>query len=458
MMTRLILLLILLLLLVTAPVFAGSLPQGYAVSAGTTLWNAGGSGGNHGLSSVSSASDSTASCGSPSTVTRSQIDQSALPGTTDAPIPGNASLVRVSMTGGASGGLCIIALDVANFVPGTTLLGQWIFFQPGFNNQSNPVELQMINAAASNRLVMNVNITTPYVRREEGWNLIQGYCDASLTSPDWYVQVGTPTCASIVDYVRVVVTLAANASVTMYLGDIVKGYYAKPQIVVWGADGDNSGYTELFTYMNARGLKGSYVPTTGEINQGSNPMPLANLLAMAEAGWSIHPHQSTSAVGNYSLLSASALASELALVKSQFSSQGIPMSRFYVPPGSGCTLTIVQAFVTAGFSGLGCSGNGGLENYSRPVYGGYYSWNQRQFITAESNTFSQNRSAIEHAIKYGGTADLLWHKVDGSVTCNVACFKQVIDYLYVRKQAGVLDVVTWDELVSRQTSPRGRRP
>lgn len=436
---------------------ADTLPQGYVVSTGVTIWNAGGSGSNNGLTSTSTSTTGTASCGTLSTVTRAQIDESSFVGSAMADLPGSGSYIRASMSGGASGGNCSIDIDITDMAPGNGLIGQLFFFQKGYNDNTNGLTLKLQTAGGAARLVLDANSSTSYVRRQEGWNMLQGYCSTSPTFPDWYVQSGAPTCSTTFVVYTIQATIAAGTTITMYFGDLVRNYYARPQITVWSADGDNTAKTVMEPYMTARGLVGSYAPTSGEINQGANPMSLANLLALSSAGWSIHPHQSTSSVGDYSALSASALSNELRLVKNQFTVNAIPMSKFYYPPGGVCTLAVHDAMISNGFSGMGCSGNVSADQNGRPIYGGLLSWNGMWNVSAESVNLAGNIALIEHAIKYGEQLSLLWHKVDGTVTCNVACFHGVIDYLYIKQQAGQVDVVTWDQLMLRQKQPRIKR-
>ena len=441
----------------TSSLQADPLPTGYKISTGTTIWDASGAGPNNGLSSVVTYTSGTASCGTPSTVTRSQIDESAFPGAAVAAIPGSGSYIKVVMSGGSSGGNCSIDLDTVDGGPGVGLIGQFFFFAPGYNDNTNALTIKWQTAGGADRLVIDVNSTTTYHRRQEGWNLVQGHCNAALAAPDWFVQAGAPTCSSNFIVYTIQATIAANTTITMYFGDVVKRYYARPQVAVWAADGDNTAKTVMESYMTARGMKGSYAPTVGEIGGGANPMSLADLLSLSTAGWSIHPHQSGTLVGPYTALSDSALASELTLVRSLFASQGIPMSRFYFPPGGNCDLRVLAALNAARFIGQGCNGNISEDDNGRPIYGGMVNWNATWNITAENNTSAENIAIIDHVVKYGEQVSLLWHKVDGTVTCGVTCFQATMNYLYRLQSANVLDVVTWDELYSRQLSPRRKR-
>ena len=64
------------------------------------------------------------------------------------------------------------------------------------------------------------------------------------------------------------------------------------------------------------------------------------------------------------------------------------------------------------------------------------------------------RTAIDHAIKYGGALGLLWHDGDGT---DEAAFKASIDYLYRLREANVVDIVNYETFFRRFSNPRNAR-
>ncbi len=442
-------------LLLVSPGDAGTVPTGYVVSAGRTLWNASGSSANQGLGSITLSYSGTASCVALTQVAQSDIDNTSFPGSARATIPGSGVYIKAVCSGGGSGGDAVIDLDVTDFVPGNGLIGQWQFFAPGYNVNTNGFKVQMNNSAATARLTLANNSTSTYMRRQEGWNLQQSYCSASLTFPEWTVETGAPTCASTIEKWRIRATITINTTVTFYFGDVIANYYAKPQITIWAADGDNTGYTEVYTYMQTKNMVGSYRPTIGEINQGGNPMSLANLLTMQAAGWSMHGGQSTSVIGNYTALSATALTAEIATVKRLSTDAGLMLGGIYQPPGSATNQAVNAELVRQGFLGVVQGGNVSADPNGRPIYGGLINpllWN----VSGDGNTLAQNIAVIDHAVKYGEAVSILFHKVDGTTTCDQACFRSTIDYLTRLRDANVLDVVTWEQLYFRQFGRKAR--
>ena len=63
---------------------------------------------------------------------------------------------------------------------------------------------------------------------------------------------------------------------------------------------------------------------------------------------------------------------------------------------------------------------------------------------------SEVRTAIDHAIKYGGALGILWHDGDGT---DEAPFKSSMDYLYRLREANVIDLVNYETFFNRFTNP-----
>ena len=363
-------------------------------------------------------------------------------------MPGSGVYIQATCSGGASGGIARFFIDIPNSVLGYGLLGQWVYIPSDFLTTAT-INVDYANLAETNRLSLDFNTTDQYMRRQLGWNLFQSYCSPTLTYPDWYIEAGVPTCLTTQEVVRFDLTLPIGGTGTLAFGDLMKQYTSKAQITVWAADGDNTAFTEMYAYMAPRGLVGSYLPTSLEIGQGVNPMPLATLRSMQAGGWSVHGHQSVSTVGNYTLLTPAQLSTEIALVKSTARQLGLYLGSVYQPPGSNTNVAVNQELVRQGFSGIVQGGNTSNDQNGRANYGGIVNpllWN----VNAESNTFAQNKAVIDHAMKYGESVSLLWHKVDGTVICQSACFRQTIDYLTLLRDANRLDVVTWEQLIGNQ--------
>jgi hypothetical protein len=90
----------------------------------------------------------------------------------------------------------------------------------------------------------------------------------------------------------------------------------------------------------------------------------------------------------------------------------------------------------------------------RPLYGGMINPYKLWSYTADGKTFAQIRTAVDHAIKYGGYLGLLWH--DGDET-DEAAFTASMDYLFPLKEANVIDLVSYETFFSRFINPRKAR-
>ena len=76
-------------------------------------------------------------------------------------------------------------------------------------------------------------------------------------------------------------------------------------------------------------------------------------------------------------------------------------------------------------------------------------------VTVDNMTGAQVIVVINNLVKYGGNLSLLIHELNATMTATQ--FKLFIDYAYRLREANVIDIVSWDDLVKRQTNPRMKR-
>jgi hypothetical protein len=452
-------LLSIMIVLYSCETYSSPLSSGYIVQSHSYVWRADGSSATQGVGSILQFGSGTISCStvtSANQVTQSQINSSFVPGGAQVVIPGSGTFIQQTCNGGATGGIMQYTITVPSTVIGNVLAGMFVFVGSGYNpNTITSLFLCPVSCGA-NRLRLAANNTTTYVHMQDGWNLIQGRCTPGLTFPDWFVEIGVVNCQSTMVQARFQVQVAADQTATFAFGDIIYQYYARPQITVWLADNDSGVVTNAWPYMDAVGRKipGSYAPTSGEF--GGVGITAAQLLAMQATGWSVHGHQSTSVVGNYTAMTAAQLDTELQLVRSQMVSNGFtPLSSLYVYPGGNRNEATDAGLYRNGFSGIAIGGNAGGENNGRPIYGGLVN-NKLWSIQADSQSSTLTQAAINHAIAYGEQLALLYHTVP-TVGCDMVCFQSTIDYLVKLRDANIIDITTLDGLVRRQANPRWNR-
>lgn len=405
-------------------------------------WRADGSSSTQGIGSLSEVMTGSISCELSLQVAQNQIDSSVIPGAGLVNIPGSGVFIKKVCSGGESGGTVRLSMNMPERVFGSSrMIGRFYFVSPGYNNHVNELTFYVCSETCVNRIALYQNETTTYHHRQEGWNLGQGLC--TLVFPNWVVEAGSIGCGSTMTQARIDMSVAANTTVTLYFGDLLYDYVAKAQIMVWSADNHPSVYTTMWPYMNepSRHIIGSYAPTSGEFDSGG--ITVSQLQEMRASGWGVYGHQSDSSGLNYTTLTDTQLDVELQLVRTQLVKHGFEVfNGMYVYPGGNRNVRTDQALVRNGFSGLAVGGNLGLENTGRPMYGGMYN-NKIWSVNGDAQNMEATREAIDHAVLYGEQLAILYHSVPTSL-CDVVCFQTTIDYLVALRNAGSVDVVTFD--------------
>ena len=415
------------------------LPQNYTIREHSYMWRADGSSSTQGAGSISNWPTITSGT---ATATLSQVTTSPdgwMP-------PGSGTLIKIDCTAGASPG--VIALDILNPSQSIDAIGNhgFYWYDPTGDSTKYLGPNWRIGtagyAAYFRHSASNVDAVNP---RRKGWNLVvvkQG--DENLT-------VGGMTYATTATRMRIDVTPVANQSFTLYFGDFIKGFYTKPQIMVWAADNLKDGYDTMFAYMNAAGRKipGSYMPTTDYLAVPlGTQITVPQLQEMQSAGWTIVPHQTVGT--SFTSMTEAQLRAEIDEVLAIHTQYGFDYQTFFYPPG-GASNDLVNAVYSSYGIRYGNNANVSNVKLSRPLYGGVFNPYNLWSYSCDGKSAADVQAVIDHAVKYGGFTGLLWHDGSGDDT---AVFRQSIDYLLRLRDANVLDVVSYQTFFNRLTDPR----
>lgn len=262
---------------------------------------------------------------------------------------------------------------------------------------------------------------------------------------------GSPNPANPFVRVRAVVTLGAGVTGTFYIGPITYNWYSQPQVVFTFDDGDETFYTEAFAYMQPRGIPGSVALN----REGSGtPLSVAQIQEMLEAGWSFHNHTDTHQ--DLATLTESQIVQQVEGAIAYWRGQGITLDphTFVLPYGSRNALV---DSVLARYYRYSCLASGA----SFPIWDGINDPYKifRQVIDVPTST-ATTIGAMNTAIKHGNALIYMGHKLaTGASTghTELANFKTLVDEVYRRKEANVIQVRNLAELSSGLTNPRRRR-
>lgn len=430
------------------PYAAAELPQNYTIAGHSYIWRADGSSATQGTGSIVNYPNLVSGTAS---ATLSQVTSTDVPPipNSSGTLPGSGSFIKAVASGGASGGNVNIEINIAAI--GQESLGNfgvWFYDPVGGNSDITGVTFYTVNNSGFTKFfIFNGNGANPGASaRVKGWNLL------SWKRGDHTTVGGAYTYAETTARLMLRVSLAANKTATFYMGDVINGYYSKPQVMVWAADNGAGAYDIMFPYMQARGIPGSYMPTTDYLTSPTgSQITSTEITEMQSAGWTIVPHQTIGTA--LTAMTEPQMRAEIEEVLQVHRSYGWRYSDFYYPAGGAGNDVSDQVMASYGIK-YGNNANTGNLQKSRPVYGGVINPYSMWSYTADGKTFAEVAAAIDHAVKYGGFLGILWH--DGSGV-NEAPFKAAIDYLYRLKEANVLDTVNYETVFKRFDSTRRTR-
>lgn len=429
--------------------FAGTLPQNYTIKEHAYIWRADGNSATQGTGSIPNYPSITGT--STATATLSQVttaDVPTIPNSTGT-LPGTGSFIKAVASGGASGGSINIGIEIPTISQESLgNFGLWFYDPVGGDTDITDVTFYTANNSGFTQFFI-YNTSGSFAgatARTKGWNLL------SWQRGDQTTTVGGYTHAETTSRLTLRVSLGINKSATFYMGDVLYGYYTKPQIMVWAADNGAGAYDVMFPYMQARNIPGSYMPTTDYLaSPNGSQITVAELNEMKAAGWTIVPHQTIGTA--LTSMTEAEMRAEIEEVLAVHASYGWTFKDFYYPAGGAGNDLSNTVMASYGIK-YGNNTNTGNLQKSQPLYGGTINPYRMWSYTADGKTFAQVETAINHAIKYGGHLGILWHDGDGA---DEAPFKASMDYLYRLKEANIVDVVNYETFFRRLTNSRKAR-
>lgn len=429
---------------------AANPPAGSPVAAHQILWQTDGSSPTRGQASIHNwprLTGGTASCD------LSQVsDNKSLP--QHAPFGGSTAVhyIHAKCTGGSDGGRIEMVVDMADQT--VTDLGNFGFFwyQPSVS-VATAVTLDLATSPSFSQY-FRFNWATGAVGRRliDGWNPI------TWQVGDHVGNVGGAGANQTFTTFRILLDLRPNSSGTFYVSDFLHGYYAKPQINIWGENNFASVYTHLFPEAQKRNLIGSYCPVT-EMLKDPGRVELeggftnGQLKEMVAAGWTIGG-ESTEGLNylDFHTLESAAADMDQHLTDLQRLGYRRPIFWCYEDAKHNASLDaeLAKRGVVAAYSG-----NIFSDNTGRSLYGGLTNPYNLWAVSGDARSLTEIIAAIDHAVKYGEQLGLEWQRYDQD-------FDAVADYLVKLRGEGKVEIVTVEEMIARhgitKGSPTGSPP
>ncbi len=292
------------------------------------------------------------------------------------------------------------------------------------------------------------------------WTYPLGSADPQLIRPGWMTGVcarnkpasttGSPSLGSNFGGFRWQISVPAGATGAIYIGPTYINAYNRPKVMFVLDDAATSQYTEGFSYLSARGLKGSLAVTS---NFGT--MIQSQRDEMYAGGWSFHNHSDTHV--DLTTLDAAGITAELAACKSYLQANGYSRgAQSMVYPGGG-----VNDLVQSVAQGLGYTTGWTIGDRLVPQWDGMdQPMRLRRWNMGSANSLATLKAKIDDAIAYGMAAPFYGHNILVGATgfdTEKATFQGLVDYAYKLQLSNILDVVTLQEWIDGLTSPRRSR-
>lgn len=217
-------------------------------------------------------------------------------------------------------------------------------------------------------------------------------------------------------------------------------------VIITFDDGNNSQYDNAFPYMESLGLKG-VVMTSGSLVGTAGKMNLAKLQEIYAAGWDVANH--TWSHANLGALTEAQQESEISQCSLYLEANGMPRAARYLVYPFGKTGVNYNSDSFVACANLGIVSARTTDDGYEPSY----------FIPAnkyilEAYSFSENtpvasvKGRVDYAIANNSTLILYSHEIDDALGLPVADFQEVMDYIALKKNAGLINVPTYSEWVT----------
>jgi peptidoglycan/xylan/chitin deacetylase (PgdA/CDA1 family) len=267
-----------------------------------------------------------------------------------------------------------------------------------------------------------------------GWNRI-------VFNKDDFTENNSPDWNNPVIQIRIRALSLSGETVNLTVDDLRIERYEKPKVVVSFDDGNLTDYTEAFAYMETLGLKGTSF-TPGDNVGLANQMTLAQLKELYAAGWDIGNH-SYSHVDLTSLTDAQVKA-EITTEANYLINNGMPRAAYMLAwPFSALNDATVESVREAGII-VGRTGTNDISPHEIQE-----KLKLNRGTVSNTSSIADLTGYADNVIENGGVLVYNFHDIvnpaDSLTDCLPATFKAVMDYLKLKQDQGMLDVVTISE-------------
>lgn len=270
-----------------------------------------------------------------------------------------------------------------------------------------------------------------------GWNILH------ILKSDFYIAEGNPLWMDEITSLQIKVSASTSNTVNVTLDSINVDEEQKANVIFLLDDGHVSQYTQAFPILRSKGFRGNIGVISSAIGQ-EGYLNEEDLRELYSYGWDLANHSDTHR--DLSTLSKEEQIDELSACRDYLNGNGYTRASdivFYPYGGfNEDTIDIINTDYK-----MGRTINENIENTPPVAMHAIKIVNMLSFRAPSTlNDF------VDRAIKVGGTVIFLAHKLtltaNDSVEYPIDSFKQVVDYVYQRKdEVNVLTISEWADLI-----------
>lgn len=286
-------------------------------------------------------------------------------------------------------------------------------------------------------------------RFRNGWNKV-------IINKSEFSNTGSENWDNTMVRIRFRFVSLSGQTASVSLDKFVINEYNRPKVILTFDDGRISQYDEAYTYMQTKDMTGVLFLSGENLDTTGSYVTTSNVNTMYSNGWDISTH---GGVDLTTLSTVSEMESEMTLNQNVLINNGWTRNschKHYAYPNGAYNDTSDTAFNNLGFftgrtiltdTPHGLTGIP-VDNYVRLKCG---------YIT-NATTLATVEARVDSAIKHGQTLILVFHSLVASPSVStewaISDFQSLIDYIYTKKTASLLDVVTISEWYNGLTNPR----
>lgn len=321
----------------------------------------------------------------------------------------------------------------------TTLLPISSFLQMIWtNNTSITTSLRIAQAASMTPGYNYSHTATPNAARV-GWNAAT-FDRATPTST-----TGSPNIANAFIRMRLEWIIPVGQTGRVVITPIYINKRSRAKVSFGFDDSYLSQYTQGFTYLNARKIRGSHMIMTNLVDGGLG-VTVANLNEMQDNKWSLHNH--SVAHTNLTTVPIQQAKDEMREARDWMAARRLTKrgAKTVVYPGGATNDAVDMAMQELGYR------YGAIVRAQVAKHWDGLDQPMRidRFGVATSTSIANIVTQVDNTVKIGGNLILYFHDISAVATggnVSIATFQGVVDYVYKLEQSNVLDIVTLQEFI-----------